>query len=277
MRSLSLYAKALPSRILPEWLFTRLAQRHYLRVVRSFFAPEAALVGRLVDRGDHVVDLGANVGWYTRILAEAVGSAGRVYSVEPIPRTFRFLEYSVRSLGLTNITLFNCASSDREGTAVMQVPRESAAENFYQASIVSVEDVDRRLRQVEVRVTALDTLLATTAVPITFIKCDVEGHEEHALRGARGTITRCHPAMLVELSADPDEEGSPACDLVRWLEQQGYGVYWLRSDKLVRRMAGETSVNYFFLGETHVDRLVRLGTSVERCRTDPPRRREGES
>jgi FkbM family methyltransferase len=276
MRSLSLYAKALASRFLPEWLFTRLAERHYLRIVRSFFAPEATLVGRLVDRGDHVVDLGANVGWYTRILAEAVGSAGRVYSVEPIPRTFRFLEYSVRALGLRHVTLFNCACSNREGTAVMQVPREAGAENFYQASIVSVEDVDRRLRQVEVRVTALDTLLGSGAVPITFIKCDVEGHEENALLGARGTITRYHPAMFVELSADPDEEGSPAFDLVRWLEQQGYGVYWLRGVELVRRVRGERSVNYVFLGEAHVDRLLRLGTSVERRRTDPARRREGE-
>ena len=273
MHSLTLYAKGMLARVLPEWLFARLAERHYLRVVRSFFAPEAPLFAQLVDRGDHVVDLGANIGWYTRILSEAVGSVGRVYSVEPIPRTFRFLEYSVRTLGLTNVTLFNCATSDRDGTAVMQVPREAGAENFYQASIIPAGDADPRLRHVEVRLASLDTLLANVAVPITFIKCDVEGHEANALLGACATITRFHPAMFVELTSDPDEEGSAASGLVRWLEQQGYGTYWLRDGTLARRVHGESSVNYFFLGETHVDRLLRLGTPVERIRSEPPPRR----
>jgi len=272
MPSVTLYAKAFLTRFLPDWLFIRLAERHYVRIVRSFFAPEAALFARLVDRGDHVVDLGANVGWYTRILAEAVGSTGRVYSVEPIPRTFRFLEYSVRTLGLSHVTLFNCAASNREGTAIMQVPREAGGENFYQASIVSPEHADRHLRRIEVRLAPLDTLLANVVAPITFIKCDVEGHERDALLGARGTITRSQPAMFVELSADPDQPGSAACDLVRWLERQGYGTYWLRGTELVRRLLGESSVNYFFLGEAHVERLLRLGIPVERRRTRPARR-----
>ena len=46
--------RKLLARLLPEWLFARLAERHYLRVVRSFFAPEAPLFAQLVDRGDHV-------------------------------------------------------------------------------------------------------------------------------------------------------------------------------------------------------------------------------
>jgi FkbM family methyltransferase len=262
MRSLAPYAKAVLTHLLPDRLFTHLAERHYLGVVRSFAAPEASLAARLIDPGDHVLDLGANVGWYTRVLAEAVGPAGRVYSLEPIPRTFRFLEYSVRALGLTNVTLFNCAASDHDGTALMQVPREAGVENFYQATIVPPRDVDRRLRHLEVRLAALDTLLADLPEPITFIKCDVEGHEAKALMGARRLITRFHPAMFVELSGSPDDDTSAARDLVRWLETSGYGTYWLRGDELRRRARGDRAVNYFFLTGNHVQRLLRLGTAI---------------
>jgi FkbM family methyltransferase len=272
MRSLPSYAKAALARCLPDRLFGRLAERHYVRVVRSFAAPEASVAARLIRPGDHVFDLGANVGWYTRILAEAVGSAGRVYSMEPIPRTFHFLQYSVRTLGFANVTLLNSAASDHNGTALMQVPREAGLENFYQAAIVSPLDADRSFRRVEVRLAAVDTVLKDRSEPITFIKCDVEGHEAKALLGARRTITRFHPAMLVELSGNPDANSSPTADLVRWLETIGYGAYWLRGGALVRRARGDRSVNYFFLNAVHIEHLLRHGTSVEAVpgTTTPP-------
>lgn len=275
MRKAALYAKAMLTHLLPDWLYAPLARRHYVTVVRSFSSPEASLLARLVDRGDHVVDLGANVGWYTRILAEAAGPAGRVSSLEPIPRTYRFLENSVQTLGLGNVTLFNYAASNHNGTALMEVPRESGLENFYQASLVSTPTADRNLRRFHVRLRTLDTLLAHITQPLTVIKCDVEGHESEALAGARGLITRFHPAIFVEVSGDPDDASSATGALVRWLEKEGYAAYWLRGAVLVGRARGQHSVDYFFLTAAHLSRLVRRGTPVERPKPEATGQVEG--
>ena len=63
----------------------------------------------LVKPGDSVLDIGANVGWYTNHLSLLVGEPGKVYSIEPIPETFALLRAVVGELGLSNVESLNYA------------------------------------------------------------------------------------------------------------------------------------------------------------------------
>jgi len=252
-----LKAQAL-TRLPDSWLRT-LKARHYERTLRDFNEadePDLTIVRRLVAPGATAVDLGANIGVYTKILSGLTSPSGRVVSVEPVAETFEVLSRNVRALGMANVTLVNAAVSDTTEVVSMVVPDyESGGANFYQAQVVDgAPDRPPTGRHVRVRSTTLDDLLSGHE-RVDFVKCDVEGHELKCLIGAESVIANHRPAWLIEVWGDPDGAGSPAARVFELLKQRGYRG-WFFDGKLLRaRAAGDRSTNYFFLTESHVARL----------------------
>jgi FkbM family methyltransferase len=248
--------KQLGLRLLPDRFLFELKKRRYARTLPRFAEPETPFVRALVGEGDRVLDVGANVGWYTHLLSARVGTTGHVLSVEPVPETHRLLVALVERRGLQNVTLFQNAVSDRRGTVVMEVPLyEGGGENYYQAHIVSGSAHRNGLRHCEVERTTIDDLSA--GLGFQFIKGDVEGHELHVVRGALDTIRRSRPSWLLEVIGDPDAAETPASRVFEFLAEFDYAPYLIRDGRLTRRRSGDRSDNYFFLAEPHVDRLRR--------------------
>src|SRR5262249_24013156 len=78
-------------------------------------------------------------------------------------------------------------------------------------------------------------------------------------KGAAGTIERDRPALCVEVTGDPGAGGSSSHRIVSSLGRWGYEPFWLDAGRLVRRRAGDRSVNYFFLTDAHRARLAARG------------------
>jgi len=260
--------KSLVLRSLPDSLLQHLKKQRYLRTLRDFDPaeePDLAIVGQLVRAGECAIDLGANVGVYTHFLSRHVGPDGQVLAVEPMPTTFEILRFGVERLGLANVTLRQCAVSDQAGRVTMQVPHyASGGENFYQARIVrddaAAPDAGLRAESVETR--TLDGLARDLAGEVTFVKCDVEGHELQALAGAGALLGRAGAAWLIEISGDPDVADSSADRLFRRMAEVGYRPYWYDGRELRARRPGDTSVNFFFLTDTHLERLGERGVAI---------------
>ncbi|MDG6981259.1 MAG: hypothetical protein JRN51_09155, partial [Nitrososphaerota archaeon] len=81
-------------------------------IIGSYEPDETRLFERVLKRGNTVVDVGANVGWFTLLSASLVGKEGRVLGLEPEPRTFSYLSRSVVRNGFTNAVLLNRVASD---------------------------------------------------------------------------------------------------------------------------------------------------------------------
>jgi FkbM family methyltransferase len=253
--------KSLALTLLPDRALLAVKKRHYVRAVRGFDPPEAPVLRALVQPGDHVLDIGANAGWYTRLLSELVGAGGRVFSVEPVPPTFEVLSFCVRALRLDNVELVDCALSDGAGWATMEVPRYAdGGENYYEAELV--DDAPAApgggLRRFRVRRDAVDSRFAGCRAPV-FVKIDVEGHEAAVLRGARGLICRARPALFVEVIGDLDDPRSESRAMATCLAAEGYRAYWFDGTRLRRREVGDPPRNYFFLTAPHVARLTAQG------------------
>lgn len=257
---------------LPESLLQIVKARHYTRMLRSFTLdqePDLMVVRYLVEPGDTVVDVGANVGVYTKVLSDLVGPAGRVVSMEPMPQTFSILAHNVRSLDMTNVRTVNAAASDHEATVTMEVPRYRAAgEDYYQAHIVSGGDDGRsgtENRRVQARAVTLDSIVGGLG-PVTFVKCDVEGHELACITGSRSLVRGHRPVWLIEVSEDPDVPGSSGSRLFELLEHESYTPWFFDGERVSRRCPGDRSTNYFFLTEAHVERLeARIPGLVRRA------------
>jgi FkbM family methyltransferase len=235
----------------------RAARRaYYARLVRAAREDDHVdlrFLKRVVGRGDCVVDAGANIGLYTKFLSVLVGPEGLVYSVEPVPETYDVLVSNVRRLGLANVRPLHCALSDTDGELEMEVPRwPHGGENLYEAR-VAASPTAPGLRRVRVASRRLDSLLDR---PVTFVKCDVEGHELPCLAGAAGTVRRWRPVWLLEVWGDPDVSGSRASQVFRAMEGLGYGAHCYDGRRLEPRARGRTSDNYWFLTSDRVGRLA---------------------
>lgn len=156
-------------------------------------APEvdAVTCKRFIAPGANVLDIGANIGSFTKVFSEYVGASGTVHAVEPVRETFGYLLHNVESLGLKNVFLYNAAASDRCGFSHMVIPSwEGGGRNFYEASVSDSGELP-------VRLLTLDSLFYD--LKPSFVKCDVEDHDVQVLLGAQRIITDFAPVWLLEI------------------------------------------------------------------------------
>jgi FkbM family methyltransferase len=242
--------KAVAWHVLPSGVLRQVRRRHYYRVLAkgSVGEPELAVLGLFVKPGACVIDVGANFGLYTKALADLVGPSGSVYSIEPIPETFDMLTSSIARLGLRNVVPLRYAVSDSNGERVrLVVPkgRPFGLENPYRARIVRGPAEGR---EVIAETRTLDSLFAARPSGVSFVKCDVEGHELVCLHGAMDLIRRSRPTWLMEVSGDPRTAGSSARSVFNLMGEFGYRTYVVeRNDVRPWRSEEAPRVNYFFV------------------------------
>lgn len=241
--------KAVAWHVLPNVVLQQVRRRYYYRALaKGSDEPELAVLGLFVKPGACVVDAGANFGVYTKTLAELVGPSGRVYSIEPVPDTFDILTSNVARLGLRNVVPMKCAVSDSDGERVrMVVPkgRPFGVENPYRARIVRGP---AQGREVIAETCTLDRLFAGRPGRVSFVKCDIEGHELVCLRGAVNVIRHSRPTWLMEVSGDPRAGGSSASSVFSFMGELGYRTYVVDGKELRPwRLDEAPRVNYFFV------------------------------
>lgn len=215
---------------------------------------EFEVVKQLVNSGDTVVDVGANMGIYSKLLSNLVGLNGRVLSIEPIPYTYEILTYIVGKLKLNNVKLYNYAISNFDGFLNMEIPKgENGLENYYTAKIINPSE-ESTYQTVKVQAKTLVSALVNEE-KISFIKLDVEGHEFECLQGGAKIIDKYKPSLFIEIWGDPDESNSAAHRTMKFLKEYGYTPFIYEDNKLRKRKLHETKNDYFFLTEGHVNVL----------------------
>ena len=220
-------------------LYRMLSLENYLRVVsRMFFLYRALGLGRggraleyvyhlpqLVKQGDKVIDIGANLGYYTCPLADLVGEGGRVYAVEPVPVIFSVLKRNVGKR--RNVELLNYALGEQERTIEMANDSVASAGYFGTGrNFVS----EGELSKDAVRFTAQmkrGSELFGGMEKIDFIKCDIEGYERVVLPELRPLIEKFHPTVLVETDGESRQQ------MIRMFTELGYSAYMLVGGKEV--------------------------------------------
>lgn len=166
---------------------------------------------RTLRPGMVAFDVGANLGYYTLLFADAVGPSGKVVSIEPNPATFELLEESVRLNGFErHVRLVQAAAADREGTLDLFVP----AGEPKNATVAFGGGARPAEARVSVPAVPLDRL-GSGLERVDFLKIDVEGAEPAVLAGMSDTIARFRPTIVLEFNASRYED--PAAFLDRLL------------------------------------------------------------
>ena len=184
---------------LPYRWQNELKRIYYSRqILKGTFAspePEYSMLPELVRPGDWVMDIGANVGHYSRRFSELVGDSGRVIAFEPVPTTFALLAANVQRFAHANVTLLNAAVSDKTESVGISVPQASAGrKNYYQAHLSPAGESDLAVLSISVDALGIDRRIA-------LIKIDVEGHEAFVVRGMQQLLRRSRPFLVIETSS----------------------------------------------------------------------------
>jgi len=156
---------------------------------------ETNIIKHLINKGDTVIDAGANIGYYTILLSKAVGPNGKVYSFEPGKKCFDILKKNVKENGCDNVILINKALSDKEGDIKFYVNKKDKGSS---SIIKDTRNNSNNEVKVVVEGTTLDKEITEN---ITFMKMDIEGAELGALIGGSNLLYNCKK-MVIEVPED---------------------------------------------------------------------------
>jgi FkbM family methyltransferase len=161
----------------------------HLSVHESWEKLESKVIKKYVKEGDIVLDIGANIGYYSLLLAKLVGKNGKVYAFEPDPDNFYLLKKNIEANGYENIIPVQKAVSDKNEKLKLYLQKENFAGH-------SLRHNDS-LNSIEVDSIRLDDFFKNKSKDINFIKMDIEGAEGRALKGMRKLLGKNKKIKIV--------------------------------------------------------------------------------
>lgn len=212
---------------------TRLQDGHFLYVDPMDEAVAAHLIARgywenwihrvvctLVQPGDHIIEVGANFGYYTVAMARQAGPDGSILAFEANPGLADLVRRSIHFNGYSpTVTVVAQAASDRAGTLSFATSRRNAGGGTISTTPGALGP-DSVLATVETV-----TLDSVAPDDVRFIRMDAEGSEPLILRGAERLLKRqdivvCMEWDVIQMSARADVR-----ELIAWLSSLGF-QYW---------------------------------------------------
>ena len=171
-----------------------------------------------LSAGDHVLDIGSNIGYWLLIAEQAIGESGRVLGFEPVPDLFDILQRNIARSGHKNVRVLPCAVGATNGTA-----------HFYQSEVpnwgsLMRQDGVKQTCTIDVEVRRLeDVLREFPDFHPHALRMDLEGAERMVLESAEEVLARYTPSLFVEFH--PAVVGWPAIrKTLVWLQGLGYSL-----------------------------------------------------
>jgi len=158
---------------------------------RGVYEPATTeLIKKVVKKGMCVMDIGANIGWYTLHSARLVERTGHVFAFEPEPNNFNFLAKNVKVNALDNVTIYQEIVSDVTCYRELFISNEPGGHSILYNPLN---------RSILCRSTTVDDFLATQSQKtVDVIKIDAEGSEPLIIYGGRKTLERSPPIIIME-------------------------------------------------------------------------------
>jgi FkbM family methyltransferase len=194
-------------------------------------------IKKMLKSGMKIVEVGANIGYYTLIEAKLIGKDGFIYAFEPSPRNFEFLKRNIILNKYKNIEIYQKAIGSENGTSKFFVANRSNL-----SSLIKREDwagLYNDNNGIDVEVIKLDEFLKDKKVDL--IRMDIEGYELEVLKGLRYTLNSYNAPQYFFIEVHSEllyKQGYSAGEIIKYLENFGYSV-----TKSFYRGSSEVSVN----------------------------------
>ena len=210
-----------------KWiLFKLLGTNLYLRVVSALFFLMYRLnllkgqtafdyhyfVKKIIKEGDVVIDLGANLGYYSRIFSKLVGISGTVYCVEPVELYRSILKKNCKHCGNLVILPYAVGANDNEEIK-MGIPVTHGY--FSHGRTCVLKENKKCLMTFNATVKTPDSLFPNLK-RLDYLKCDIEGYESIAIPLFQNILRNFNPVLQIEIAKQNRKQ------LVRFLAGMNY-------------------------------------------------------
>ncbi|MDZ4381133.1 MAG: FkbM family methyltransferase [Parvibaculum sp.] len=186
----------------------------------------AERIAPLVPADGIIVDVGAHSGQFAKLFSRLV-PRGRVYAFEPGAYALSILRPVAGLRGLRNVEIMPAGLSDKPGAETLNVPLKRHGTLGFGLAHIGAELSGRDVVSQEIALTTLDLFADEARFPrLDFLKADIEGWEPHFLRGARATIARFRPSVMIEVSPRQlAQSGSGPEDVFSIFAPLGYRIF----------------------------------------------------
>lgn len=154
---------------------------------------------KYLKSGMTLVDLGANVGFYTIFGRSIVGNKGRVFAFEPFPRNAELISASVKANAFANVTVVQSAVSNINGRTTLFLSPDASSEH----SLLDLDFPHKRRRKIRrsirIKSVRLDDYFMKNVsdTHVDFVKMDIEGSEFNALEGMQKILAENKKVIIM--------------------------------------------------------------------------------
>ena len=235
--------------VIKKLIYRSVSCENYLRILqRSYFILYKTgvlkfdskfdchyFVRNLIKKGDVIIDIGANLGYYSILFAKWAGTTGKIYSVEPI--TVYNKIFNEKAKKYRQITLYPYALGEEEKEV------ELVNHGYLRTGLPRVYDAkkDGAIDHYEFRVKAQmkkASELFENLDRIDYIKCDIEGYEFNVLSDIKGLLSKFKPIVQVE---------GNDIKIFDLFNELGYNTYRIRDRQLVLVEDKSLDGDYIFI------------------------------
>lgn len=170
---------------------------------------------RLIEPGDFVLDVGANIGFITSLCSYKSGPRGKVWAFEPNPIVIPRLTKNIRYNQYPNTTLYPFALSDSNKEGFLELPEPFT----YNQGVAYVKNGTHSTNAIKIDLRKLNDMIDPGTI-INVLKIDVEGHELTVLKGTERIIQNKQITNIVY----EDHEPYPS-EIAEFLRDKGYTIY----------------------------------------------------
>lgn len=191
------------------------------------YEPEVTgIVRRLIKPGDTVLDIGANVGWFTSLFGKLVGPTGKVIGFEPVPDNYaRLVEHvEINDLAQNTEIMRVAVGKEKSNVDIHVFENRTKA----RSSLSSLNETTNFVK-IPVQLVTVDGILKERSIGnISLMKVDVEGAEFDVLLGAKQLLTQENaPIIVIEINNDVNDSfGYKATDMKNLLKSYGYQHFY---------------------------------------------------
>ncbi|MEP7169780.1 MAG: FkbM family methyltransferase [Bacteroidota bacterium] len=223
----------------------------YYRFKNKQDAFEIELMKKLIKKGDHVLDIGANIGFYSGIMSNLVGENGKVYCFEPDELNFKYLSKNVN--GKKNVELIKKAVAEDDGQI-----------QIYTSDVINVEHTIYKPEHFDstysVEKTSVDNYVRQK-FSVSFIKMDIQGAELKALEGMKQTLlgnkdvvlmTEVHPYFLLNCGTAPNQ-------IIEFIQSLQFSIFLIDSRSL--KKLNDSDINNFRSEEEYFYNILCIKNS----------------
>ena len=164
--------------------------RHGFTIFGEEDKEERELLKKILKKDDIVIDVGANIGYHTVVMAKYVGENGLVYAFEPAPVNVQLLKDTMKLNNFQNVKIIDKAVSDTHGKG-----------KFYYSNGISAHsltDFGYNKGFVDMEIISLDEYFENKSNKIDFVKIDAEGYDFKVLNGMKKILENLDIKLLIE-------------------------------------------------------------------------------